>query len=115
MRKLLKRHGCPRVIVTDKLRSSAAANNGLGLNVEHRQHKGLNNRAQNSRQPTRVREKVMRRFKSARQLQRFVSIHGQVSNLFMGCRYNRNAQRKREARSQASAAWDWASRARMAA
>jgi putative transposase len=114
MRKLLKRHGCPRVIVTDKLRSYAAANNELGLNVEHRQHKGLNNRAENSHQPTRVREKVMRRFKSARQLQRFVSIHGQVSNLFMGCRYNRNAQRKCEARSQASAARDWASCARMA-
>lgn len=62
MRKLLKRHGGPRVIVTDKLRSYAAANHGLGLNVEHRQHKGLNNRAENSHQPTRVREKVMRRF-----------------------------------------------------
>ncbi|MGF6937837.1 transposase-like protein [Paraburkholderia sp. UCT70] len=48
MRKLLRRHGCPRVIVTDKLRSYAAANNELGLNVEHRQHKGLNNRAEAS-------------------------------------------------------------------
>jgi putative transposase len=115
MRKLLRRHGRPRVIVTDKLRSYAAANNELGLNVEHRQHKGLNNRAENSHQPTRVREKVMRRFKSARQLQRFASVHGQVSNLFMGCRYNRNAQCKREARVQARAAWDWASCARMAA
>uniref|UniRef100_UPI002B051A6A IS6 family transposase n=1 Tax=Burkholderia alba TaxID=2683677 RepID=UPI002B051A6A len=55
MRKLLRRHGCPRVMVTDKLRSYAAANNALGLNVEHRQHKGLNNRAENSHQPTRVR------------------------------------------------------------
>ncbi len=43
MRKLLKRHGCPRVLVTDKLRSYAAANAELGLNVEHRQHKGLKN------------------------------------------------------------------------
>jgi putative transposase len=74
MRKLHKRRGRPRVIVTDKLRSYAAANNELGLNVEHRQHKGLNNRAENSHQPTRVREKVMRRFKSARQLQRFASV-----------------------------------------
>ena len=115
MRKLLKRHGRPRVIVTDKLRSYAAANNELGLNVEHRQHKGLNNRAENSHQPTRVREKVMRRFKSARHLQRFASVHGQVSNLFMGCRYNRNAKCKREAPVQAMAAWDWASCARMAA
>jgi putative transposase len=115
MRKLLRRHGRPRVIMTDKLRSYAAANTALGLNVEHRQHKGLNNRAENSHQPTRVREKVMRRFKSARHLQRFASVHGQVSNLFMGCRYNRNAKCKREARAQARAAWDWASCARMAA
>ncbi|KVP67113.1 transposase, partial [Burkholderia ubonensis] len=112
MRKLLKRHGRPRVIVTDKLRSYAAANTELGLSVEHRQHKGLNNRAENSHQPTRVREKVMRRFKSARQLQRFASVHGQVSNLFMGCRFHRNAQHKREARAQALAAWERASCAR---
>jgi hypothetical protein len=100
MRKLLKRYGRPCVIVTDKLRSYAAANNELGLSVEHRQPKGLNNRAENSHQPTRVREKVMRRFKSARQLQRFASVHGQVSNLFMGCRYNRDAKCKREARAK---------------
>ncbi|WP_175891599.1 IS6 family transposase [Burkholderia cepacia] len=115
MRKLLKRHGRPRVIVTDKLRSYAAANNELDLNTEHRQHKGLNNRAENSHQPTRVREKVMRRFKSARQLQRFTSVHGPVSNLFMGCRYHRNAQHKRKARDQAFATWERASCARMAA
>uniref|UniRef100_UPI003BEEF50F IS6 family transposase n=1 Tax=Burkholderia arboris TaxID=488730 RepID=UPI003BEEF50F len=112
MRKLLRCHGHPRVIVTDKLRSYAAANNELGLNIEHRQHKGLNNRAKNSHQPTRVREKVMRRFKSARHPQRFCSAHGQVSNLFMGCRYNRNAQCKREARAQAFAAWERAACAR---
>jgi len=63
-----------------------------GLNVEHRQHKGLNNRAGNSHQPTRLREKVMRRFKSARHLQRFTSIHNQVHNLFRHCRYHTNAQ-----------------------
>ncbi|HHT8904344.1 TPA: IS6 family transposase [Burkholderia cenocepacia] len=117
MRKLLRRHGCPRVsvIVTDKLRSYAAAKNELGLNVEHRQHKGLNIRAENSHQTTRVRETVMRRFKSARQRQRFASAHGQVSNLFVGCRYNRSAQCKREARAQAFAAWERASCARMPA
>ena len=115
MRRLLKRHGGARVIVTDKLRSYAAAHRELGLSVEHRQHKGLNNRAENSHQPTRVREKVMRRFKSARQLQRFASIHGQVSNLFMACRYHRNAEQKRAARTQAFAAWEWACSTRMAA
>jgi len=103
------------LMVTDKLRSFAAANNEPGLNVEHRQHKALNNRAKNSHQPTRVREKVMRRFKSARQLQRLAPVHGQVSNLFMGCRYNRNAQCKREARAQAFAAWDRVSCVRMLA
>ncbi|GLK61678.1 hypothetical protein GCM10017624_38420 [Azotobacter vinelandii] len=72
------------------------------MNIEHRQHKGLNNRAENSHQPTRVREKVMRRFKSARQLQRFASVHAQVANLFMHCRYHTNAQWKREVRSRAS-------------
>jgi putative transposase len=89
MRELVKRHGRPRVIVTDELRSYAAANNELGLHVEHRQHKGLKNRAENSHRLTRVHEKVMRRFKSTRKLQRCASVHGQVSNLFIACRYNR--------------------------
>ena len=78
----------------------------MGLNVEHRQHKGLNNRAENSHQPTRVREKVMRRLKSARHLQRFTSVHDQVANLFMHCRYNTNAQEKRVERTQAFEAWE---------
>jgi putative transposase len=65
----------------------------------------LNNRAENSHQPTRVQEKVMRRFKSARHLQRFTSVHDQVAKLFMHCRYNANAQEKRAERTQAFAAW----------
>jgi len=76
MRKQMKKHGrAPRVLINDKLKSYAAANKDLALDVEHRQHKGLNNRAENSHQPTRVREKVLRRFKSARHLQRFASMH----------------------------------------
>jgi putative transposase len=99
MRKLLKKHGrSPRVLIADKLKSYAAANRDLGLNVEHRQHEGLNNRAENSHLPAWVREKVMRRFKSARHLQRFTSVHDQVANLFMHCRYNANVQDKRQAR-----------------
>ena len=116
MRKLLKKHGrAPRVLITDKLRSYAAANKDLGVNVEHRQHKGLNNRAENSHQPTRVREKVMRRFKSARHLQRFASTHDQVANLFMHCRHNTKAQTKRDARTRAFAAWERVSCAPMMA
>ena len=49
--------------------------------VEHRQHKGLNNRAENSHQPTRRRERIMKRFKSPRQVQRFLSSHDQIANV----------------------------------
>jgi len=73
-RKLLKKQGfAPRVIVTDKLKSYGAAKREILRKVEHRQHKGLNNRAENSHQPTRLREKRMRRFKSPGQAQRFLS------------------------------------------
>ena len=54
----------------------------MGFHVEHRQHKALNNRAENSHQPTRRRERIMKRFKSSRQAQRFLSVHDQVANLF---------------------------------
>jgi len=107
MRKLLRKHGrAPRVLITDKLRSYAAANRDLGLKVEHRQHKGLNNQAENSHQPTRVREKVMRRFKSAGHLQRFASVHDQVGNLFLHCRYHTDANQKRALRAEAFEAWE---------
>ena len=70
-RKLLKKQGrAPRVLVTDKLKSYAAARREIMPGVEHRQHKGLNNRAENSHQPTRRRERIMKRFKSPRQVQR---------------------------------------------
>ena len=54
---------------------------GMRLNVEHRQHKGLNNRAENSHLPTRRRKRIMKRFTSAQHLKRFVSIHDGVANL----------------------------------
>jgi hypothetical protein len=73
-RKLLKGFQyVPRVIITDKLRSYGAAKREILPGVEHRQHKGLNNRAENSHQPTRLQEKNMRRFKSVKQAQRFLS------------------------------------------
>ena len=83
LRKLiLKQARAPRVLITDKLGSYGAARNDMGMNFEHRQHKGLNNRAENSHQPTRRRERNMKRFKSPRHLQRFVSIHDPIANLF---------------------------------
>jgi putative transposase len=51
--------------------------------VGHRQHKGLNNRAENSHQPTRRRERQMKQFKSAGQAQRFLSTHDQINNRFI--------------------------------
>ena len=82
LRKLLKRQcRAPRVMINDKLPSYGAAKRKVMPGVEHRQHKDLNNRAENSHQPTR-RERQMRRFQSARQVQRFLSAHDQIANLF---------------------------------
>src|SRR3954468_7748702 len=72
----------PRVMITDKLASYGAAKGEVMPSVEHRRHKGLNNRAENSHQPTRRRERQMKRFKSAGQAQRFLSAHDQINNLF---------------------------------
>ena len=83
LRKLLKRQmRPPRVMITDKLASYGAAKREIMPGIEHRQHKGLNNRAENSHQPTRRRERQMKQFKSAGQAQRFLSAHDQINNLF---------------------------------
>jgi putative transposase len=82
LRKLLKKQmRPPRVMITDKLASYGAAKRETMPGIEHRQHKGLNNRAENSHQPTRRRERQMKQFKSAGQAQRFLSFH-QINNLF---------------------------------
>jgi len=83
MRTLLKTQGfAPRVVVTDKLRSYAAAFRELGLSARHEQGLRKNNRAENSHQPVRRRERKMQRFKSAGSAQRFLSIHAAVYNYF---------------------------------
>jgi putative transposase len=70
-RRLLKTtRTVPRVIVTDKLRSYSAAHREVMPSVEHRSHKGLNNRAENSHQPTRQRERTMKGFRSVGGAQR---------------------------------------------
>src|ERR671914_139769 len=102
LRKLLKRQcRAPRVMITDKLASYGAAKRELMPGVEHRQHKGLNNRAENSHQPTRRRERQMKRFKSPRQAQRFLSAHDQIGNLFHLRRDHVSASRYRAARTRA--------------
>src|ERR671917_659273 len=106
LRKLLKRQcRAPRVMITDKLGSYAAARQELMPGVEHRRHKGLNNRAENSHQPTRRRERQMKRFKSAGQAQRFLSAHDQVNNLFHLRRDHVPASEYRVARARAFEVW----------
>ena len=83
MRKLLKKHGfAPKVLVTDKLRSYAAARRELGLSARHEQGMRRNNRAENSHQVIRRREHKMQRFKSPMSAQRFLSVHAVVHNIF---------------------------------
>lgn len=83
MRKLLRKQGfAPRVLVTDKLGSYGSARRQLGLTARHEQGLRKNNRAENSHQPTRRRERKMQRFKSACSAQRFLSIHAAVQNTF---------------------------------
>ena len=82
-RKLLKGQGCvPRRLITDKLRSYPAACRTVMPSVVHRTDRYANNRAEVSHQPTRERERQMRRFTSAAHAQRFLSVHGPIQNLF---------------------------------
>ena len=106
LRKLMKRQ-CrpPRVMITDKRASYGAAKREVMPSVEHRKHKGLNNRAENSHQPTRQRERQMKRFKSAGQAQRFLSAHDGINNLFHLRRHQVPATQYRAARVQAFQAW----------
>ncbi len=105
LRKLLKKQGiAPRVMITDKLASYGAAKREIMPGVEHRQHRGLNTRAENSHQPTRRRGRIMKRFKSAGQAQRFLSAHDQVANLFRRPA-NSNAEDHRRIRAQAFQVW----------
>ena len=81
MRKLLKKQGfVPKLLVTDKLRSYACAFRRLRLTCPHEQGLRQNNRAENSHQPVRRRERKIQRFKSARSAQRFLSMHAAVHN-----------------------------------
>ncbi|WP_405720468.1 IS6 family transposase [Streptomyces sp. NBC_00046] len=91
-RRLLKGIGAaPRVIVTDKLRSYGAAHREVMPSVEHRSHKGLNNRAENSHQPTRQRERAMKGFRSVGGAQRFLAAFSGISPHFRPRRHRRTA------------------------
>jgi hypothetical protein len=87
--------------VTDKLKSYAAAKRVILPSVEHRQSRYLNNRAEVSHQPTRRRERQMKRFKSGRHAQRFLSSHSQIHNHFQLRRHHISANQHRAARDAA--------------
>lgn len=96
-RRLLKGMGyAPRLIVTDRLRSYEAAKADVMPSVEHHRDKGLNNRAENSHQPTRERERRMRGFKSPGHAQRFLSTFGVIASFFRPGRHLLAARNYRE-------------------
>ncbi len=106
LKRLLKKQGCPpRRMITDKLGSYAAARRQIMPAVEHRSHKGLNNRAENSHLPLRKREHAMQGFRSLGGLQRFVSVFSAVRNLFVPPRSRRSALATHLHRLNATAAW----------
>ena len=90
LRRLLRGQGKqPFRIITDKLKSYAGASRTILLGVTHDTQQYANNRAEISHQPTRMRERQMRRFKSPRQAQHFLSLHGVVRNLLCTARHLR--------------------------
>jgi transposase-like protein len=106
LRKLLRRQGLiPKVIVTDKLRSYGAALRKLGFSGLHEQGLRANNRAENSHQPIRRRERKMQGFKSARSAQRFVSVHAPVYNTFNVQRHLISRPTYRRFRTAAHQSW----------
>ncbi len=106
-RKLLK--GCqyvPRVMITDKLGSYEAAKKEVMPSVEHRRHRRLNNRCENSHQPTRQRERTMRRFKSPGHAQRFLSAFGPIREHFCPRRHRLRADEYRRERARRFQVWN---------
>jgi transposase-like protein len=106
LRKLLKKQGyAPDVIVTDKLRSYGAAKAQIGLSARHEQGLRKNNRAENSHQPTRRRERKMQRFKSPGSAQRFLAAHAAVYNTFNIQRHLISRRTLRRFRASAMEQW----------
>ena len=106
MRKLLKKQGfAPKLLVTDKLRSYASAFRRLKLTCPHEQGLRKNNRAENSHQVVRRRERKLQQFKSSRSAQRFLSMHAAVHNTFNFQRHLVSRSTLRVFRAEAAAQW----------
>ena len=112
MRSLIKKQGfVPAVIVTDKLRSYAAAFRDLNLSARHEQGLRTNNRAENSHRPVRRRERKMQKFKSAGSAQRFLSSYSALYNTFNYDRHLISRRTLRQFRAEATDAWKQATAA----
>jgi putative transposase len=105
MKRLMKRYGKPEVIVTDGLRSYGAAMKVIGNADRQEVDRWLNNRAENSHQPLRRRERAMERFRRMKTLQKFSSVHASVHNRFNQERHLTSRDLYRERRSAALAEW----------
>ncbi len=105
--RLLNTYPKPRVIVTDKLRSYTKPIRQMGKGVEHRSHKGLNNRVENAHQPTRRKEKCLIRFKSPAGAQTVIALMGETRNLFAVAvgRYTHSASYRRDQFQKAKEIW----------
>ena len=115
-RKLLK--GCqyvPRVLITDKLGSYEAAKQEVMPGVDHRRHRRLNNRAENSHQPTWRRERMLRRFKSPGHAQRFLSTFGPIREHVCPRRHRLRAEEYRRERARRFQVWGEVSSLQLAA
>ena len=107
VRKLLKKQGwAPSRMITDKLRSYPVAFRSIGLTAEQIDNKRSNNRAENSHQPVRRRERKMQRFKSPGSAQRFLNIHSAVYNTFYIQRHLENRTRFKSLCAEAFGAWE---------
>ena len=105
LRKAMKRYGRPKAIVTDKLRSYHAAMKVIGNAERQETGRWLNNRAENSHQPLRRRARAMAKFRSAKSLQKFASIHASVHNHFNQERHLYNRENFKLNRSAALVEW----------
>jgi putative transposase len=106
MRRLLKKYGfVPDKLVTDNLRSFRAAALDLGIAKRHERGRWRNNRAENSHQPARRRERKMQGFKSVGSAQRFLSVHAAVHNAFNVQRHLASARTHRAFRASAMQTW----------
>lgn len=106
LKRLISQFGEPRVVITDKLRSYFKPIREPAPGADHRAHKGLNDRIEGSHRPTRKREKLMGRFKSPKQVQRFLATHDQINTVFRPRRYQLPTVSYRHARTDAFGLWD---------